>query len=346
MGDRLRRGQAGRGGQPDQVGRSCRHAEIHAAGAVRRSVRVRGDVYSLGVTLYELLARRPAFPDATPQHLIHLITQETLTPLRRLNPEIPADLETIVLKAAVRDPGHRYQTPAELADDLRRFLSDRPILARRTGPVELAWRWCRRNPALAGVTATAFLLMVAITVVSVVASVKTAAANREAAAALDSETAQREYAEQASTLALDALNRIYDRFAPTRLVVIPQAANEAGVEPPPPALPPEAVPLLEDLLRTYEQLARTAGEFPGCIRRRRKPTTASATSAGGSAGWTTPSPPTGPPSTCTPGCPPTRPRTRFPSSWARLQRTRPNAARIAAVRRSSAHAPARRWNPD
>jgi tetratricopeptide (TPR) repeat protein/tRNA A-37 threonylcarbamoyl transferase component Bud32 len=230
----------------------------------------RGDVYSLGVTLYELLTLRSAFPDTTPQHLICLITEEMPVRPRKLNPAIPADLETIILKAAARDPAHRYQTAGELAEDLRRFLDDRPILAKRTGPLELAWRWCLRNPALASVTAVAFLLMLAVTVISVAAYVQTAAANREAARAneemekaLLSETTQREHAERASSLVLGVLNRIYHRFTPTRLVVTPEGSDETEVELPyQPALPPEVVPLLEDLLTTYEQLARTRGEVP------------------------------------------------------------------------------------
>ena len=92
----------------------------------------RGDVYSLGVTLYELLTLRPAFPDTTPQHLIQLITQADAGSAAEAEPDMPADLETIVLKATARDPAQRYQTPGELADDLRRFLDDRPILARRS----------------------------------------------------------------------------------------------------------------------------------------------------------------------------------------------------------------------
>jgi serine/threonine protein kinase/tetratricopeptide (TPR) repeat protein len=223
----------------------------------------RGDIYSLGITLYELLALQAAFPDTTPQHLIQLITQDALPPLRKMRPDVPRDLETIVLKAAARDPGHRYQSAGELADDLRRFLDDRPIRARRAGPLEQTWRWCRRKPALAAATAIAFLLMVAITVVSVVAYAQTEAANRATANALAAEKGQREYAEGAATLALEALNRIYTRFAPTRLVVTPQSANDQGVElPPQPALPPEAVSLLEDLLHTYEQIAQSAGRFP------------------------------------------------------------------------------------
>ncbi len=230
----------------------------------------RGDVYSLGITLYELLALRPAFPDTTPQHLIQLITDTGPPPLRESHPDLSPDLETILLKATARDPSHRYQTACELAEDLRRFLDDRPILARRASLVEQAWRWCRRNPALAGAMATVFLLMVAVTVVSVVASVRTAAANRETATAnqemkkaLEAEQAQREHAETASTLGLEALNRMYDRFTPTRLVVTPQPASDDGEElPPQPVLPPEVVPLLEELLRTYEQIAQSSQEFP------------------------------------------------------------------------------------
>lgn len=230
----------------------------------------RGDVYSLGITLYELLTLRPAFPDTTPQHLIQLITLSDPPPLRKSNPNVPRDLETIVLKAASRHADQRYQTAGELADDLRRFLDDRTISARRAGPIEQAWRWCRRNTALAASLAIAFLLMVAVTVISVVAYVRTAAANQETANAnqglnksLLAEQAQREHAENTSSLALEALNRMYDRFAPTRLVVTPPSSTEEGVEVPlQPSLPPEAVPLMEELLQTYEQIARASGEFP------------------------------------------------------------------------------------
>jgi serine/threonine protein kinase len=231
----------------------------------------RGDVYSLGVTLYEYLTLQPAFPQTTPQHLILQIGQGSPVPPRALNPRIPADLETIVLKAAARDPEHRYQTAAELAEDLRRFLDDRPILAKRSGPAALVWRWCRRNPALAGTTAVAFAMMVAVTVISVVAYARTeaasravAAANRDMEKALTAEKSQREHAEEVSNLALEALNRTYERFAPTRLVATAPTANDEGIElPAQPALPPEAVHLLEDLLRAYERIARSAGEFPG-----------------------------------------------------------------------------------
>jgi serine/threonine protein kinase len=224
----------------------------------------RGDVYSLGVTLYELLTQKPAFPDTTPHNLIQLITQHKLARPRKLNPSIPKDLETAVLKASARDPAHRYQTAKAFAEDLRRFLYDRPILAKRTGAAEQLWRWCRRNRALASLTAAALLLMAAITAVSLTAYAQTAAANKRIEKALAAEKTERDHAEKTASLALAALSRTYDRFAPNRLVVAPTASNELGVEIPiqPPTLPPEAIPLLEDLLRTYEQIVETSGEFP------------------------------------------------------------------------------------
>ena len=101
----------------------------------------RTDIYSLGVTLYELLTLRPAFDGRDHQELLRQIALDEPTRPRRLNSAVPRDLETIVLKAMSKDPSSRYATAQELAADLRRFLEDRPILARRPGPVERSLRW-------------------------------------------------------------------------------------------------------------------------------------------------------------------------------------------------------------
>ncbi|HEV3443589.1 MAG TPA: protein kinase [Gemmataceae bacterium] len=120
------------------------------------------DIYSLGLTLYELLTLQPAFEEVDRSRLIARVLQEEPIRPRRLNPEIPHDLETIVLKATVREPEGRYASAGEMAEDLRRFLADRPIQARRSSALEKLWRWCRRNPLVASLTVAIVLLLVAL----------------------------------------------------------------------------------------------------------------------------------------------------------------------------------------
>ena len=109
----------------------------------------RGDVYSLGVTLYELLTLRPAFAAADQARLVREVMESSPPPPRTIDRRVPRDLETIVLKAMAKEPSARYATAGALAEDLRRFLEDRTILARRSTAIERSWRWCRRNPAVA-----------------------------------------------------------------------------------------------------------------------------------------------------------------------------------------------------
>ena len=114
----------------------------------------RSDIYSLGLTLYELLTLQPAFPDATHATLIKTKLDEARLRLRVFRPDVPRDLETIILKASACDAKERYHTAAALAEDLQRFLKDRPILARRASPAERFARWSRRNPTIAGLSLT------------------------------------------------------------------------------------------------------------------------------------------------------------------------------------------------
>jgi eukaryotic-like serine/threonine-protein kinase len=118
------------------------------------------DIYGLGITIYELAVGRPAFPEADRAVLIHRVMHEDPPRPRQVDPGVPRDLETIVLKAMAREPLHRYACAAEMADDLRRFLDDRPIRARRVGPWERATRWCRRQPAVAALSAAVVLALV------------------------------------------------------------------------------------------------------------------------------------------------------------------------------------------
>ncbi|HZL88130.1 MAG TPA: protein kinase [Pirellulaceae bacterium] len=106
----------------------------------------RTDVYSLGVTLYEMLTgRRPFLGDA--RGLIYQVLHDEPAPPRKMQPGIPRDLETICLKALAKEPSRRYASAGEMSADLKRFLAGEPIRARRAGVVERTWRWCRRNPA-------------------------------------------------------------------------------------------------------------------------------------------------------------------------------------------------------
>jgi WD40 repeat protein/serine/threonine protein kinase len=121
----------------------------------------RADIYGLGVSLYELACGRPAFAQTDRAALLNHVVHHDPLPPREVDPRVPRDLETIILKAMARDPSHRYQTASELAQDLRRFLEDRPIRARRASIAERAWRWSKRNPWLAGaIGSTAVALMV------------------------------------------------------------------------------------------------------------------------------------------------------------------------------------------
>jgi tetratricopeptide (TPR) repeat protein len=118
----------------------------------------RSDVYSLGLTLYEVLALRPAFGGDKRAELVRQITTAGVPRLNKLDPRLPRDLVTIVHKATARDPADRYQTAGALGDDLRRFLDGRSIVARRSSVLERTWRWCRRNPTIAGLLAALLAL--------------------------------------------------------------------------------------------------------------------------------------------------------------------------------------------
>jgi len=121
----------------------------------------RSDLYSLGLTLYELLLLRPAFGESDRRRLMRLVAEsEPLRP-RKVDRRIPRDLETIVLKAIEREPARRYKSAAELSRDLSRFLRGEPIAARPVSPTERVVKWAKRRPAIAGLTAALAILFIA-----------------------------------------------------------------------------------------------------------------------------------------------------------------------------------------
>ena len=121
-----------------------------------------GDVYALGVTLYELVTLQPPFAILDRDQLIHQILSDEPERPSELDPSIPRDLEVIVLKAMAKDSAQRYATAEELADDLACFLADRPILARRESWSEQARRWLRRNPVVGGLSAAVLGLLIGL----------------------------------------------------------------------------------------------------------------------------------------------------------------------------------------
>jgi serine/threonine protein kinase len=120
----------------------------------------RTDIYSLGVTLYELLTLQPAFDSRDRQELLRRIAEEEPQSPRKLNRSIPRELETIILKAMSKEPESRYATAQELADDLRRFLEHKPIRAKRPTLLERAAKWARRPATAVGTAALVLLLAV------------------------------------------------------------------------------------------------------------------------------------------------------------------------------------------
>ncbi len=121
----------------------------------------RTDIYSLGTTLYELLTLEPAFGSSDRHTLLHQILEGDFRPPREIVPDLPVDLETIVLKAMAVDPAARYESAQALADDLRRFLDDRPIRARRPSSWERAVKWAHRHAAVVMTAAVMVLVLLA-----------------------------------------------------------------------------------------------------------------------------------------------------------------------------------------
>jgi WD40 repeat protein/tRNA A-37 threonylcarbamoyl transferase component Bud32 len=129
--------------------------------AAQKSLTTAADVYSLGVILYELLAGRPPFQSENLLDLLLQVQRREPPPPRSVIGKVSRDLETMCLKCLEKEPGRRYQSAAQLADDLENWLTGRPITARPVGAGERLWRWCLRNPAVAALTGALIVAVVA-----------------------------------------------------------------------------------------------------------------------------------------------------------------------------------------
>ncbi len=159
---------------------TLRYMSPEQAAGKHRAVDHRADIYSLGATLYELITLRAPFTSASREELLRQVMGDEPVAPRRLDGAIPAELETITLKAMAKEPAARYATAREMADDLGRFLAGEPILARRVGRVQRSWRWCRRNPLVAGLMA-AVVAVAAAGLVGVLGQWQVALANEQKA---------------------------------------------------------------------------------------------------------------------------------------------------------------------
>ncbi len=171
------------------------------------------DIYALGLTLYELALLKPAFDSTDRLELMEMIKESEPDVPRSIDPHFPIDLETIILKAIEKEPASRYQSADDLAEDLRRFIEDEPIKARRVSIPGRLLRWARRNKKLAVSLSAVVVLIMLLAVGSTVAWLRESKLR-------NSESEQRQLAEQRG----DAINRnLY--FAEMNL------AGQAAAEP-------------------------------------------------------------------------------------------------------------------
>ena len=141
----------------------------------------RTEIYNLGLTLYEIATLEPAYHETDHRLLLaHQIAQQPPVRPRVINPSIPRDLETIILKTIASDPEKRYPSADDLADDFRRFLAGDVIRAGRTSAMGTLWHWCKRNKAIARLAAAVMILLATVAVIATVGYVRTNSALSDA----------------------------------------------------------------------------------------------------------------------------------------------------------------------
>jgi tRNA A-37 threonylcarbamoyl transferase component Bud32 len=176
-----------------------------------KGVSTAADVYSLGAILYELLTGVPPFRAATALDTLLLALEKEPARPRSLRPRADRDLETICLKCLEKDPAQRYSSAEALAEDLERWRAGLPVSARPAGRAERAWRWCRRNPAVAAAVAVAVTALVGVVTLSVWFAVYSTRQAADLRSALEESDRNRRRAdEHVARLALKRATELHD----------------------------------------------------------------------------------------------------------------------------------------
>lgn len=156
-----------------------RYMSPEQIGAKRIRVDARTDVYSLGMTLYEMLTLQAAFTAVEQSELLGQILWREPVPPKKIAPSVPVDLQTICLKAVQKSPAERYASAGDMAEDLRQFLGDMPIKARPVGWMGRAARFLRRHPLATGLSSLILVLAVVLGFVAVLLDKEKARSDRE-----------------------------------------------------------------------------------------------------------------------------------------------------------------------
>jgi tetratricopeptide (TPR) repeat protein len=200
------------------------------------------DVYALGAVLYELLTGRPPFRGETPLDTIMQVSLQEPVPPRQLQPKCPRDLETVALKCLQKEPHKRYASAGEFGEDLQRFLGGEPIRARPVGPLGRSWRWARRNPAIATLAATLFVVMSAGLVITTALLLR---AEREHQQALGQEARAKAMLQKS----IQVIDGMLTRVGEERLAYVPQFEDERRL-------------ILEDAVKFYHEFLQAETHDP------------------------------------------------------------------------------------
>lgn len=236
----------------------------------------RSDVYGLGLTIYEMITLKPAYDSLSQIHFFSgpKSSRLAIKSLQDIAPDTPTDLATIIMKACELNPEDRYQSAIEFESDLDNFLNDRPISARPPSSIEKTLKWCRRNPLVASLVGLAAALLVVIAGISTNAYARSEAAlvmERNQRTQLEIEQRRvknlQVKTEQTLDISLAALDRIFDRLTPDitqseLATTVEGAGGESFVIRSQPVLSTDTVALLDDMLVTYDRLAKIQVDAP------------------------------------------------------------------------------------